>query len=172
MTKTLILFRHAKSSWADDVHDHERPLAERGRKAAPLMAKWLAGTGLKPTVALVSTAARTQETWELAAPALGRIVRRDVGEIYEAPAERIVEAIRGVEPSVETLLVIGHNPGLEDLAQLLMKSEGGKPGRRLREKFPTAAIAVLALPVHDWTEVRPEIADLRDFVTPKMLTSP
>ena len=67
MTKTLILFRHAKSSWPDNVEDHERSLADRGRKAAPVMAKWLAGKGLKPTVALVSTAKRTQETWALIA---------------------------------------------------------------------------------------------------------
>ena len=89
MTKTLILFRHAKSSWADNVEDHERPLAERGRKAAPVMAKWLVGKGLKPTVALVSTARRTQETWALVAPAFGKVTKRDAPAIYEAPAERI-----------------------------------------------------------------------------------
>ena len=172
MTKTLILFRHAKSSWDEDVEDHERPLAERGRKAAPVMAKWLASSGLKPSLALVSTAKRTQETWALLEPELGKITRRDVGEIYEAPASRIVEAIHGVEPSVEQLLVLGHNPGLEDLAQLLMKDRGGKAGERLRRKFPTAAIAVLDLPVDDWTEAAPDIATLVDFVTPKSLTLP
>lgn len=170
MSKTLILFRHAKSSWSDNVEDHERPLADRGRKAAPIMAKWLATRGLKPTVALVSTARRTQETWALIAPELGRIAKRDVAEIYEASAERILDAIHAVEPSVESLLVVGHNPGLEDLARLLMKGDGGAAGARLRKKFPTAAIAVLSLPVDDWTEVRPHIADLTDFVTPKSLT--
>src|SRR5690242_1439584 len=72
MTKTLILFRHAKSAWPDNVEDHERPLAERGRKAAPVMAKWLLAKGLRPSVALVSTAKRTQETWALVAPELGK----------------------------------------------------------------------------------------------------
>jgi phosphohistidine phosphatase len=172
MTKTLILFRHAKSTWADNVEDHERPLAERGRKAAPVMAKWLAGKGLKPTVALVSTAKRTQETWALIAPELGKVTKRDVAEIYEAPAARILDAIHAVEHTVESLVIVGHNPGMEDLAKLLMKGDGGKSGAEMRKKFPTAAIAVLDLPVDDWTEVKSHIAGLRDFVTPKTLTSP
>ena len=172
MSKTLILFRHAKSAWPDGLEGHERPLADRGRKAAPVMAKWLAGTGFKPTVALVSTARRTQETWSLAAPELGKIVKRDSAEIYEAPVGRILDAIHGVEPSVETLLIVGHNPDMEDLARLLMKDDGGKPGARLREKFPTAGIAVLSLPVEDWTIVTPRIATLEHFVTPKSLTKP
>jgi phosphohistidine phosphatase len=170
MTKTLILFRHAKSSWTDNVEDHERSLAERGRRVAPAMAKWLAGKGLKPTLALVSTARRTQETWSLAAPELGRVTKRDVGEIYEAPAERILDAIHAVEPSVASLLILGHNPGMEDLARLMMAGDGGKAGAEMRKKFPTAGIAVLSLPIADWTEVRWHIATLADFATPKSLT--
>jgi len=172
MTKTLILFRHAKSSWSEGVEDHDRPLAERGRKAAPIMAKWLAGKGLRPTVALVSTARRTQETWALIAPDLGKVTKRDIAEIYEAPAERILDAIHAVEHSVESLVIIGHNPGLEDLARLLMKDDGGRAGAELRKKFPTAAVAVLSLPIDDWTEVRSHIAALTDFVTPKTATAP
>ena len=172
MTKTLILFRHAKSSWSEGVEDHERPLAERGRKAAPLMAKWLADKGLKPTIALVSTSRRRQETWSLIAPELGKITKRDVGEIYEAPAERILDAIHAVEPSVESLIIVGHNPGMEDLARLLIKGDGGEAGARMRRKFPTAGVAVLDLPVDDWTEVRSHVADLADFVTPKSVTPP
>ena len=171
MTKTLILFRHAKSSWAENVGDHERPLADRGRKAVPVMAKWLAGRGLKPTVALVSTARRTQETWALIAPELGKVTKRDVAEIYDAPAERILDAIHAVEHSVESLIIIGHNPGMEDVAKLLMKDDDGEAGARMRRKFPTAGIAVLNLPVDDWTEVKSHIAELADFVTPKSLTS-
>jgi phosphohistidine phosphatase len=172
MTKTLILFRHAKSSWDNNVEDHERPLAERGRKAAPVMAKWLAASGSKPTVALVSTARRTQETWALVVPELGKITKRDVSEIYEAPAVRLLDAIHAVEPSVESLIIVGHNPGMEDLARLLMKGDGAEAGARMRKKFPTAAIAVLSLPIDDWTEVKSHIADLTEFVTPKSLTSP
>ena len=172
MTKTLILFRHAKSSWAGNLEDHERPLAERGQKAAPVMARWLAANGFKPSVALVSTSRRTQETWALVAPELGKVVRRDVAEIYEAPAGRILDAIHGVEPSVETLIIIGHNPGMEDLARWLMADDGGERGAQMRRKFPTAAIAIMEIPVDDWTEVLPHKARLADFVTPKTLTSP
>jgi len=172
MSKTLILFRHAKSAWPAELEDHDRPLADRGRKAAPVMARWLTAKGFRPTVALVSTARRTQETWSLAAPELGKIIKRDVAEIYEAPVGRILDAIHAVEPSVETLLVVGHNPGMEDLARLVMKDDGGKPGAQLRQKFPTAGIAVLSLPVEDWTIVTPRIATLEHFVTPKSLTKP
>ena len=172
MTKTLILFRHAKSSWKENVADHERPLAERGRKAAPVMARWLVARGPGPALALVSTARRTQETWSLAAPLLGKVGKRDVAGLYEATAGRILDAIRSVEPSADTLLVIGHNPGLEDLARRLMRDDGGDAGRRIARKFPTAAVAILSLPVECWTEVEPGTAALEDFMTPTMLKEP
>jgi phosphohistidine phosphatase len=170
MPKHLILFRHAKSSWDNNVEDHDRPLAERGRRAAPVMARWLRKKSLKPALALVSTARRTQETWALASPELGNVPKRDVDEIYAAPASRILDVIHAVEPSVKTLMIVGHNPGIEELSELLMKGNGGEAGAQLREKFPTAAIAVFSLPVKDWTEVAPHIATLEQFVTPKMLT--
>jgi phosphohistidine phosphatase len=169
MPKTLILFRHAKSSWVEDVVDHDRGLSERGRRVAPLMANWLVTEGLRPSLALVSTARRTQETWALAAAKLGAVVKRDAAEIYEATPARILDAIRAVDREVEQLLVIGHNPGLEGLVLRLMRDDGGEAGARMREKFPTAAIAVLQLPVDDWTDVEPETGELTAFVTPKLL---
>ena len=73
---------------------------------------------------------------------------------------------------MESLIIVGHNPGMEDLARLLIKGDGGEAGARMRRKFPTAGVAVLDLPVDDWTEVRSHVADLADFVTPKSVTSP
>lgn len=171
MTKTLILFRHAKSSWAGNVEDHERPLADRGRRAAPVMAKWLAGKGLKPTVALVSTARRTQETWALIAPELGKVTKRDVAEIYEAPAERILDAIHAVEPSVESLIIVGHNPGMEDFARSLADPETSKERHlvRLMANFPKAVFARFKLDVESWDDVRPLSGRLTLFKTPKDL---
>lgn len=172
MTRRLILFRHAKSSWPDGVDDHERPLGDRGRGDAPRMARWLSAKGFLPSLALVSTARRTQQTWTLAAPELGGVAKRDEAAIYEAPAERLLELIRVTEPTVATLMILGRNPGMEDLAALLMGDDGGEAGQRLRAKFPTAGIAVLSLPIDDWAEAARHIGTLEAFVTPKSVTTP
>lgn len=168
MPKRLILFRHAKSSWKDDVDDHDRRLAGRGEKAAPAMGKWLAKAGLHPDLALVSTARRAQETWALAAAELGRpVVKRNTRAIYEAPAASILDEIRRAPDKAKTLLVVGHNPGFEDLAKMLMADSGGEAGAKLGEKFPTAAIAVLDCPINTWSELQPATCRLDRFVTPK-----
>src|SRR5689334_20311557 len=113
--RRLMLLRHAKSAWPDGVEDHERPLAERGRVAAPLMGRYMAEHGLLPDFAIVSTARRAQETWALVAPALGRdTAQRDEARIYEARSEAILEVIRETAAGVRTLLVVGHNPGFQD----------------------------------------------------------
>ena len=170
MTKRLILFRHAKSAWNENVEDHERSLAARGIAAAPVMGRWLAAQGLVPDLALVSTARRARQTWTLASAELGTPVdKQDSAAIYEASPEDIMRAIRSVPASVGTLIVVGHNPGLEELAKRLMSDGGGEAGARLREKFPTGAIAVLACRVEAWSSLAPGASVLESFVTPKML---
>jgi phosphohistidine phosphatase len=169
MPKRLILFRHAKSSWEHDVEDDERPLADRGIRAAPAMGAWLDANGHLPDLALVSTARRAQQTWALAASALGRAVaEQDSDAIYEASPETILGVIRSTDQAVATLITVGHNPGFEQLATLLMKDDGGEAGARLRQKFPTAAIAVLSFD-GSWAELGPHSCTLEHFVTPKML---
>lgn len=169
MPKRLILFRHAKSSWEHDVEDHERPLSGRGIKTAPVMGAWLAANGLVPDLALVSTARRAQLSWALAEPGLGKPVRRqDSHAIYEAAADDILTVVKSVKQAVGTLIVVGHNPGFEQLAMLLMKDEGGEAGARLRQKFPTAAVAVLSFR-GSWADIGPHSCTLEHFVTPKML---
>lgn len=86
-----------------------------------------------------------------------------------ASAEKLLNVIHGVDASVGTLMLVGHNPGLEDLARLLMRDLGGEPGARLREKFPTAGIAVLSFEVGSWAEVGSEDGSLDRFVTPKSI---
>ena len=172
MPRHLILFRHAKSEWPAGVADYDRPLSARGRNDAPAMARWLAGEGYPPSLALVSTARRTQETWRLASAELGPVPRQDEASIYEAPTARLLDLVRATEPPVMTLLVLGHNPGMEDLASLLMRDDGGEAGTRLRTKFPTAGIAVLSLPVEDWQDAAPHTAALERFATPKTITEP
>ncbi|TIN30428.1 MAG: histidine phosphatase family protein [Mesorhizobium sp.] len=142
--KQLLLLRHAKSSWDDpDLHDFDRPLAERGVKAARLMGRELAARGWLPDLALVSAALRTRDTWRLVAaelPAHPQIVFAKA--LYDASAADILSQIRQAEPSGGSLLVIGHNPGLQDLAGLLAGPGSETNARKkLDEKFPTAALA-------------------------------
>ncbi|MFK0333415.1 SixA phosphatase family protein [Rhizobium sp. NPDC090275] len=163
----LLLLRHAKSAWPDGVDDHDRPLGGRGLKAAPLMGSFMAREGLVPDLALVSTARRTQETWALVGAELpDDIERRDVGEIYEAAAERIAAVIRGVDPVVRTLLVVGHNPGLQNLALDLVGD--GESLTEIREKFPTGALAVIDF-AEAWASMTPGSGVLQRFVVPRSL---
>lgn len=170
LRKRLILFRHAKSSWAEGVEDHERPLSDRGRKAAPVMGHYLQKSRLEPQLVLVSTARRAQETWARASRAMkGKTEVRNSRDIYMAPAEKLLSVIQGTPPEIGTLMLVGHNPGLEDLAELLMKDDGGEPGARLRQKFPTAAIAVFSFEFWTWADAKAGCGSLDRFVTPKSL---
>ena len=174
--RTLLLFRHAKSAWPD-VADHDRPLARRGIRAAPVMGRWLREAGLLPGQVLCSTARRARETWQYAQPGLAATppVTFDA-RIYEGAAADLLALIREVPPATGTLLLVGHNPAIEDLALLLAAAPGAaagpgpggsRPGdpERMRSKFPTAAIAVLEFP-GTWPGLAPGRARLTAFVTP------
>ncbi|OAP39179.1 phosphoglycerate mutase [Sinorhizobium glycinis] len=166
--RRLMLLRHAKSAWPEGVADHRRPLAERGRKAAPTIGAYMAAHGLLPDLALVSTARRAQETWELVAGALPRRIDvRDAVGIYEVSATAILGVIRGVEASARSLLLVGHNPGMAELALLLAGEGDALP--RLRDKFPTAGLAVIEFDAGQWSEIEPGRGRLVRFVTPRML---
>ena len=177
--RTLVLFRHAKSAWPD-VADHDRPLARRGIQAAPVMGRWLREAGLRPGQVLCSTARRARETWQFAQAGLAATppVTFDA-RIYEADATDLLALIREVPPATGTLLLIGHNPAIEDLARLLAAAPGAaagsgpggsRPGdlERMRAKFPTAAIAVLQ-PAGTWHGLAKSRARLTAFVTPRDL---
>jgi phosphohistidine phosphatase len=169
--KRLILFRHAKSEWPEGVNDHDRPIADRGKKAAPVMGVYLERHKLVPDLVLVSTARRAQETWARASRAIKTpIPLRNTREIYDATPAGLLDIIRGTGPDIRTLMIVGHNPGLEDLAKRLMKDSGGEPGERLRTKFPTAAIAVLSFDIRDWKDAAFETGSLDRFVTPKSIS--
>ena len=178
--RTLVLFRHAKSAWPD-VPDHDRPLARRGIRAAPVMGRWLREAGLVPGQVLCSTARRARETWQFAQAGLAASppVTFDV-RIYAAAPAALLALIREAPPATGTLLLIGHNPAIEDLARLLAAAPGAAgPGTagprtgdshhsdldRMRSKFPTAAIAVLRFG-GTWHDLAPGRARLTAFVTP------
>lgn len=169
-TYRLLLLRHAKSAWPDGVADIDRPLGERGRKTAPLMGDYMARHKLVPDLALVSTARRAQETWQLVASALPSSVAVETTRaIYAVGASQILGAIQATAPAVRTLLVVGHNPGMEDLAHELVGSGDADARMRMAQKFPTAALAVLKFEGTGWSELAPGDARLTRFVTPRSL---
>lgn len=169
--KTLLLMRHAKSSWDDpSLADYDRPLAPRGLKVAKRIGRELAVRGWLPDRALVSPAARTRKTWKLISAELPGKPKVDFPEtLYATPAEKILAEIRKAPKKADTLLVLGHNPGLEDLARQLAGEESdADPLERLRKKFPTAALARLAF-TGEWRDLKPNSARLTHFLTPKEL---
>ncbi|PDT02351.1 phosphohistidine phosphatase [Rhizobium chutanense] len=166
----LILLRHAKSAWPDGVADRERPLADRGRKAAPVIGAYIAREKLIPDLALVSPARRAQETWKLARGTFSKKVsEREAVDIYEVSAERILDVIRAVEPGIRTLLIVGHNPGMENAASLIVAYGDADAMGRMREKFPTAGLAVIELDLDGWDEIAAGTGYLERFVTPRSL---
>ncbi len=168
MVRTLIVLRHAKSDWPVAVPDIQRPLSDRGRRDAPAAGRWLSHTDLVPDVALVSVATRTRQTWDLAAAQLPRPVPAEyVEEMYAADWSDLLGVARSADPQYSTVIMVGHNPGSEDLAtQLSGPGSDESAVARMAVKYPTAAIAVLEVP-GDWTDLEPGSARLRDFVVPR-----
>lgn len=168
--RRLMLLRHAKSDWPHGVSDHERPLAPRGEDAAPRMAAYMAAEHLVPDLALVSPARRTAETWALTAPAFDeKIAARREARLYEARTDTLMGLVRETPAAVATLLLVGHNPGLEVLAKRLAGHGDRYAFARLKQKFPTAALAVIDFAAEDWREVAEGGGRLDRFMTPKML---
>ncbi len=167
--RRLMLLRHAKSDWPHGMADLDRPLAPRGCEAAPRMARYMADEGLLPDLALVSPARRTQQTWDLVGPALGDVPMRTEARIYEAPAGRLLDVVREAGAEARGLLLVGHNPGFEELAARLVGHGDRYAFARMRDKFPTAALAVIDFPAESWAEIEPRGGRLDRFVTPKAI---
>lgn len=168
MTRRLHLLRHAKSSWKDTtLADHDRPLAGRGRHAAAAMADHLAEHEIVPELVLCSTAVRARETYERIEAALGGAPVRFQRRIYAASAGELLALLRTVSGEVRSVLLIGHNPGLEDLALVLARPSAERDS--LEAKFPTGALATLELTGSRWSELEPGGAALVGFVRPRDL---
>lgn len=169
--RRLLLLRHAKSDWSvGGQRDIDRVLAERGRKAAALLGRYLARHGLRPDLVIVSNASRTRETWDFIAPALAKappVVYEP--RLYEAHPKVLVEIVREAPDEAHALMLVGHNPGMQQLADQLIGSGDLHARQSLVEKFPTAALAVIDLPVDHWRAIEPSAGRLDRFVTPKML---
>ncbi|MFN3853963.1 MAG: SixA phosphatase family protein [Phreatobacter sp.] len=168
--RRLILLRHTKSDWPTGLRDIDRPLAARGRRAAPLMGRVLVERGLIPDRVLVSTARRTGETWALARAGHPELPE-GIGEprIYEAPAFLLANVIRETPDTVRTLLLVGHNPGMEDLASQLVGSGDEQARARLARKYPTGGLAVIGLDLASWRDLARQGGRLEAFVVPRDL---
>jgi phosphohistidine phosphatase len=165
--RRLMLLRHAKSDWPGGVSDFERPLAKRGREAAPAMGAYMKAHGLMPDLVLVSTARRTRETWALVQAALGADTpARFEQRIYEAYPEHLLALAHGLDPSVRTVLFVGHNPGTEELASDLIGGGDMEAAARLRRKYPTCGLTVLDFDGDDWAMVTEASGRLERFATP------
>lgn len=166
--KLLYLLRHAKSSWDDpDLDDFDRPLNKRGRKAAKIMAAYFKDSGLAPAMVLCSPSKRTKETLKHLAPVLGDVPVEYDRRIYEASYQTLLLCLGDMPSEIGSVLVIGHNPGLERLALYLMSDQGHGPGAaRLQDKYPTGSLAVLSSPAEGWDDLKVGSCRLDDFVRP------
>jgi phosphohistidine phosphatase len=165
--KRLFLLRHAKSSWEDtSLDDHDRPLAPRGRRAAALIAEHVRRNRIGPALVLCSSAKRTRETLERVRSALGAAEVLVERELYGASSEDLLQRLREVPDEVESVMLVGHQPAIQELA-LRLAAEGSEL-EQMRAKFPTAALATLSF-AGGWSELGREGAELVAYVKPKQL---
>ena len=157
--KTLLLLRHAKSSWKDgDLDDHDRPLNKRGKRDAPRMGQLLRDEGLLPDLIVASSARRARKTAEHVIQASGyRGETRITGDLYEAGADKLRQVVAGLPDSCNRALLVGHNPGLEELLGSLLGSY---------TPLTTAALAHLDLPIAAWSEIASAKATLQHLWQP------
>lgn len=170
--RRLWLLRHAKSSWDDpQLPDEDRPLSKRGRRAAETMRRYLDDTGVRPDAVLCSSALRARETLAAVLPGLGRELDvRIEPRLYTFSAGDLLDRILEVPDDALTVLLVGHNPAIEDLAGSLAR--GGDRLPDLERRFPTAALALLDLDVDSWSATRHGCGALAAFVTPAELGDP
>lgn len=163
--RTLLLLRHGKAVASDPAGDHARSLNGRGRQQATAIAGLLGPLGLTPELALVSDSRRTRETADLAL--VGGATEVEVRpNLYAASAQTILTAIQDTSDSVRRLMVIGHNPGIGEVARLIEGSGEPQAIIAMQESFPTASLAVFEFDDRRWTEVAAGSGVLTRFIDP------
>ncbi len=161
--KTLLMMRHAKSSWKEkDLKDHKRPLSKRGKRNAPQMGELVKEKELLPQLILSSDAVRARQTAELFAEASGYTGEiKYLDDFYMAEADEYLDELNKVPDDLERVMIIGHNPGLESLLPMLTNRV---------ESLPTAAVAYLNLPIESWKKLNKKTrAELIEIWRPKEL---
>lgn len=176
--RRLLVLRHAKTERdSPSGLDRDRRLDTRGREDAPVIGHYMREHKLVPDLALVSTATRTRETWELVAAALDTKVATDfVGDLYGADAREVLQIVRTAsgradDTDLKTILVIGHNPGLHELSLELIGKARDEDREELDENLPTSGLTVFKFAVDDWSEVAVRQGTLERFVSPRRLKS-
>ena len=170
--KTILLLRHAKSAWnTPHQNDHDRPLNDRGERAARTMAEHLAARAPRPSLILCSTATRTRQTLAplvkvLADPTPPISLEK---RLYLASEEELLERLQALPEQTATVLLIGHNEGIGQLAASLAARGPNEALASLREKYPTGALATLRLPSGPWSTLAPGTCELLAFVRPRDL---
>ncbi|MFD6291692.1 SixA phosphatase family protein [Streptomyces sp. NPDC060205] len=163
--RRIVLFRHAKADWPE-VPDHERPLAERGRKDAAVAGRKLADTGIPFDLALCSTATRTRETWKLAVQELPHRPKTVYEErLYEASPGELIAVLNETPDDAQNALLIGHNPGVQGLADILAGRSASDAQEGVSREFHPAAFAVLSF-TGSWKSLEPGAATLLDYWDP------
>ncbi len=169
--KTVLLLRHAKSAWGDGaLADHDRPLSRRGERSAKAMADHLAAQGPRPDLILCSTATRARQTlaplmalWSPAPP-----LSLEKG-LYLASEDILLARLRSLPGDVGTVLMIGHNDGMWQLAEVLAGTGKAELLSAVQEKYPTGTLAVLRAPIEFWSDLAAGEAELASFVRPRDL---
>ncbi len=169
--KTLFLLRHAKSERSPGWdNDFERPLAERGRRAAPAIGAWMRDQGRVPSLAIHSMARRAVETWRLVSTELGAEIPGIADDtLYLAAPEHLFKAITSAPDRNASILIVGHNPGLHQLALILVGDGSAQDIARLRERYPTGALAEIRFEVDRWSKLGPASGRLERLVFPRDL---
>jgi len=173
--RTLYLLRHAKAApWDDpsapELADIDRPLTAAGRRAATALGEHLRWSGCRPGLVVCSPALRTRQTLDLVASGLGLQARVQVDDsLYGASAAVLWHRVRAVPDTAEEVLIVGHNPGLHELAMNLSEHGDDKLRARLHQKLGTGAFVTVAWAENSWTELRKSTAVLHDFITPRDL---
>lgn len=169
--KTLYLLRHAKSSWDHpDLSDHDRPLNHRGRDAAKMIGSFLRDGGHAPDMVLCSTAIRTTQTLEIVLDQLGTDPATDLdADLYLAEPSYMLGRLRTLPETVESVLMVTHNPGTSMLADALCGDGHVRSLQQMRTKYPTAALAIIELQVDRWKETGTDSGHLVRFILPRDL---
>ena len=167
-----MLLRHAKTERSEPgVRDRDRKLTKRGRADAPVIGAYMARHGLVPDLALVSPATRAQETWTLLAAAFAKTPQVVNDErIYNANPEKLMGVIAETR-GARSLLIVGHNPGIHDLAVQLMASGDVEAREQVTEKLPTSGLVVIDLAFDDWSRLHAHAGRLERFVSPRLIAA-